>query len=290
MSLKQFYTELKKGMQAPAYLIHSEDAFQVKEIMLLIKDSIPPEERDFGFHSYDMESAETALPVEKLLDVLNTPSFMGGRQTVVIEGIQKLKVAELKPLASYLDSPMPGSLFVLLYAGKLKKTTKEHLKGATQISIAIREQDIPVWLIETARQKGLEMTGEAVEQLIGIVGTETGLLSSEVEKLSMYGRKNIDLKDIDELVKGFGDYNAFDLINALQRRDAKKVFSLYASISETQEPYSLLGALNWHYSRLKLGPEKREKVFGLLNEADFMVKSSGGAYPLEHLFSKLLRL
>jgi DNA polymerase-3 subunit delta len=290
MSLKQFYSELEKGMPGTAYLIHSEDAFQVKEAMLIIKDSVPPEERDFGFHAYDMESAESSLPVEKIMDVLNTPSFMGGRQTVVIEGAQKLKVAELKPMSAYLASPMPGTLLVLLYAGKLKKTTREHLKGATSISIAIREQDIPVWLMETARRKGLELTREAVDQLIGIVGTETGLLSSEVEKLAMYGRKSIDRKDIEELVKGFGDYSAFDLINALQKRDAKKVFSLYASISETQEPYSLLGALNWHYSRLKLGAEKREKIFGLLNEADFMVKSSGGAYPLEHLFSKLLRL
>ena len=158
MSLKQFYTELKKGLPGAAYLIHSEDAFQVKEAMLLIKDSIPIESRDFGFHSYDMESAESSLPVEKVLDVLNTASFMGGRQTVVIEGIQKLKVAELKPMAAYLESPMPGTLLVLLYSGKLKKTTKDHLKGATHISIAIREQDIPLWLIETAKQKGIELT------------------------------------------------------------------------------------------------------------------------------------
>ena len=212
----------------------------------------------------------------------------------IIEGMQKLKVAELKPLGAYLESPSPGTLLVMLYSGKLKKTTSSHLKAASNISVSIRDQDIPLWLTETAKRKGITMSREAVEQLIGIVGTETGLLSSEVEKLAVYGRENIDKNDINELVKGFGDYSAFDLINALEKKDAAKVFRLYASISETQEPYALLGALNWHYSKLKpgtaAGSDKREKIFSLLNEADFMVKSSGGAYPLEHLFSQLLRI
>lgn len=290
MSLKQFYAEMKKGFPAPAYLVHSEDAFQVKEAMLMVKESVPGEERDFKYHGYDMDSAEASLPVEKLLDVLNTVPFMGGRQVVTVEGMQKVKAAELKKLASYLEDPSPGTLLMMLYPGKLSKTTKKYLDAAKQVPITIREQDIPLWLMEMAKRKGVELTREAVERLMGIMGTETGLLSSEVEKLSMSGLEKIDAAAIDELAKGFGDYNAFDLINALKARDAREVFRLYTAISATQEPYALLGALNWHYQKINASREKREKIFGLLNEADYMIKSSGGAYPLEHLFSRLLRL
>lgn len=290
MSLKQFYTELKKGFPGPAYLIYSEDTFQTKEAMLLVKESVPAEERDFKFHPFDLDSAESAAPVEQILDVLNTIPFMGGRQTVTVEGVQKLKVAELKILARYLDDPSPGSLLVMLYSGKLKKTTKDHLKGAKQIAIAIRERDLPLWLREIAARKGVELTNAAIEQLIGTVGTETGLLSSEVTKLAMCGRDRIDGKDVDELVKGYGDYTIFDLINAIEKKKSAEVFRIYASLSQTQEPYSMLGALNWHYEKLKLGRDKRTKIFGLLSEADYMIKSSGGVYPLEQLFSRLLSL
>jgi hypothetical protein len=59
---------------------------------------------------------------------------------------------------------------------------------------------------------------------------------------------------------------------------------------ETQEPYSILGALNWHYGKERGGTRQGENVFALLSEADLMIKSTGGAYPLEHLLVRLLRL
>ena len=290
MSLKQFYTELKKGLTAPAYLIYSEDAFQVKEAMLLIKNSLPKEELDFKFHSFDLESTEAALPLEKILDVVNTAPFMGGRQTVTVEGIQKLKVAELKVLEQYLADPSPSSALVMLYTGKLKKTSKDRLKQAKAISISIGDRDIPVWIRESAAQKGIEFSPQAIERLIGIVGNETGLLSSEIEKLAMGGIKKVEEQDIDNLVKGFAEHGVFELTSALKAKNAKRVMDIYHSLSQTQEPYALLGVLNWHYGQMKMSADKREKAFGLLNEADYMTKSSGGAYPLEHLLSKLLKL
>jgi hypothetical protein len=33
-----------------------------------------------------------------------------------------------------------------------------------------------------------------------------------------------------------------------------------------------------------------DKVFGLLNEADIGIKTSGGNFPLEYLFARLLEL
>ena len=191
MSLKQFYTELKKDLPGPAYLIYSEDAFQVKEAMLLTKGKIPEEELDFKFHGFDLESTDANLPVEKMLDVVNTIPFMGGRQMVTIEGIQKLKAAELKVLARYLEDPSPSSALIMLYTGKLKKTTKDHLKGAKQISITIREQDLPVWIKEVAARKGVEIAPKAIDRLIGIIGPETTRLVNEAVEAESWD-KSVD--------------------------------------------------------------------------------------------------
>ena len=291
MSLKQFYSELEKGLPAAAYLLHSVDAFQVKEAMLQVKASVPHEELDFRFHSFDMETPETAIPVEKMLDTANQVPFMGGRQILTVEGVQKLKAADMKPLTAYLENPSPATVLVMLYTGKPSKTALKYLKDAKAILVGIQERDLPQWITHMAKGKGFNISRNAIDRLIGIIGTEaTGLLSSEIEKLASCGRKDIGPDDIEELVKGFGSYDAFDLVNALKARNARKVFDIYAVLSETQEPYSILGAINWHYQKPGMSPKLREKVFELLTEADFKVKSSGGIYPLEHLFSQLLKL
>jgi DNA polymerase III delta subunit len=144
--------------------------------------------------------------------------------------------------------------------------------------------------MEKAEAKGIKLTPGAVEYLIGTVGPDAGLLSSEVEKLTLIGKQRLDKDDIAGMVKGSGDYDVFDLIDALRKKNTDSVFRIYRALSETQEPYSLLGALNWHYGRVADGLKNRGEVFALLNEADRMVKSTGGLYPVELLLVRLLRI
>jgi len=293
MSMQGFLEELQAGLKSPAYLLHAGDPYLLKEALLAAKNSVPEGDRDFLFQSFDMaDSAPSDSPsVEHVLDALNTVPFLpGGRRIIALEGAEKIPAKGLKPVTGYLSKPSPDSVFIILFAGAPKKAVMEALRGARAVALDIRERDLPAWLRERARQKGLALSSGAVEYLIGTVGPEPGLLSSEVEKLVMSGRKKLEKDDLVEMVRGSGDYDAFDLIDALRTGDADRVFRIYASLSETQEPYSLLGALNWHYSRRLGNGEDRARVFALLSEADTMLKSSGGAYPLEYLLARLLRL
>jgi DNA polymerase III delta subunit len=282
MSVKAFFSELAKGLKHPAYLLYAEDAYLLTEALLEVKRTVPEAERDFLFHPFDILSPEGAPPLEQITDVLYTvPFFSGGRKVVAIEGVHKT-------LAGYIGKPSPDSVLLLLYAGSLKKTTKDKLAGAKLISLDIRERDIPFWLKEKAGKKGFTLSRDAVDYLMGTIGPDAGLLSSEVEKLAMLGKKNLTAEDISGMVRGLGDYDVFDLIRALKARDADRVFSIYSVLSTVQEPYAMLGALNWHYG--KGGVVGQEEVFALLHEADLMLKSAGKAYPMEYLLKRLLEI
>ncbi len=289
MSIKKFTDELDKGLKAPVYLLHAEDSYLLAEALHSIKETIPEDRRDFLISVFDMDSPE-APPVEQVLDVLFTVPFFGGRRTVVMDNVQKLLKKDLEVVSGYLSKPSAESVLVMMSAGTLKKSLKESLKGARAIPLDIREKEIPSWLSHRASSKGITLAADAVDYLIGTVGPEPGLLASEVEKLAMSGKKKLGAADIREIVKGSGGYDVFDLINALKSRDTDRVFRIYRSLSEVQDPYGLVGALNWHYERATARSKNREKVFAILNEADVMMKSSGGAYPVEYLLVKLLRL
>jgi DNA polymerase III subunit delta len=297
MSFRNFTDEIKKGMPSSNYLLVSSDYFLHTEAVSLIKRLVPQGERDFNFHSFDLLSSDNdKLPFEQILDVLNTVSFFSGRKFVVIENVQKLLKKDLQKLETYLLAPSAGSVMILLNAGAVKKEMKERVKGAKQIILDIREREVPAWLQERARLKGAEISEATASYLLGVVGPDLGMLSSELEKLILTGSPKIEKKDIIELVEGRRTYSAFALIDAIKARDAEKTFQIYGVLKETEEPYSLMGALNWQYGQ-SVGsggsPADRNysyKVFKLLHKADVAVKSSGTFFPVELLLLKLLRL
>ncbi|MEJ2191459.1 MAG: DNA polymerase III subunit delta [Nitrospirota bacterium] len=286
--MARFHQELAKGLASPAYLLYAEDPFLLKEALYAAKKSLPGEQVDFLFHVYDRDAPEDAPPVEHIVDTLLTVSLMGGRKVVAVENAQKLTVPETKTLGRYLERPSPEAVLILLYAGSLKRAAREGLKGLKQIALDIRERDLPSWVRQRAGERGIALTGDAVDYLIGTVGPDAGLLSSEIEKLTLAGKKTLSREDIAELVKGAGDYDVFDLIGAIERRDEAGAFRICRALSRTQEPYSLLGALNWHFSRVKAAEARKSAIFALLSEADLLMKSSG-AYPMEYLLFRLLR-
>lgn len=293
MSIKHFILEIGKGLTLPAYFLYAEDAYLLKEAGLMAGESVPQTERDFSFNIFDMDGIDEIPPFEQILDVVNTIPFMGKRRVVVIENIQELAKKEMAPLVSYLENPSPYSLLILLHRGNPKAYWKELMKKIKAIPLDIRPQEIPLWIREKARQKGLDITQDAIEYLMGVLGPDVGLLSSELEKLALIGKSHIDTQDIKGIVRGSGDYDVFDLVNALRDKDGDKVFRVARVLQATQESYGLLGAINWHYTRMATREQGRRayysKVFQLLNEADIRIKTSGGTFPLEYLLIKLLQ-
>ena len=298
MSFQTFLNEVQKGMPTPVYLVYSSDAFLQREALNALKEMVPAEERDFNLHIFDLLTPGEDLPaMQQILDVANTVSFFGTRRvTILLCSLQKLLKKNLEILGEYISNPAPGSAFVILHNGLLRKDMREKFRGLKPISFDLRETELPGWIQQKARSKGLEISERASVFLLGLVGTDLGLLASEIEKLSLSGKKEIDADDITEMTAGGREFSIFDLVDALRAKDAEKVFRIYNVLKGAVEDYSLLGALNWHYGRALLSgmkPTRHEnplRVFQILHEVDRDIKSSGRAFPVEYLLVKLLRL
>ncbi|MDO9288626.1 MAG: DNA polymerase III subunit delta [Thermodesulfovibrionales bacterium] len=297
MSIKNFLQEIDKGLTSPVYLLYADNQYLLEEALFAVKRTIPEAETDFNINVFDMDSADETPTPEQITGTLNTVSFFGGRRYVVVKNLQKFPGKDFKKFQPYIANPSPAAALIMLHSGTMKKELKENTKGIKAICLDIREQDLPFWIKDKARQKGLSIKDDAIEYLIGIIGTDIGLLSSEVEKLACIGNETITINDIREIVEGSRDYSAFDLTRALREKDAPKVFRIYKVLSETAEPYTILGAINWQYSQMFIQTKDKNsredyfhKAFELLNDADIRIKSSGGAYPLEYLLVRLLKL
>ncbi len=296
MSIKTFLQEIDKGLTSPAYLLYADNEYMIEEALSSVKKTIPETEMPFNFNVFDMDSADSIPTVGEITDTLNTVSFFGSRRYVVVRNLQKISAKEFKKFQFYIANPSLNSVFLMSYTGTLKKEMKESTKGLKTICLDMRENDLPVWIKEKIRQKGITIKDDAVGYLIGVVGDDIGLLSSEIEKLASFGNEKITITDIKEIVEGSRDYSVFDLTNALREKNIEKVFRIYRTLSETTEPYNLLGAINWQYSRMSMQANNTRqrkdfsRAFELLNDADIQIKTSGGTYPMEHLLVRLLQL
>jgi DNA polymerase III delta subunit len=297
MSYRNFLDEMKKGMPLTAYVLVASDPFLHYEAMSLIKAIVPEGERDFNFQIFDVANTkESDTPFDQIIDVLNTIPFFSGRKFVIIENPHKLLKKDLKKLAQYLLAPSESSVLVLLHPGALKKEAKETLSGLKQIILDINDREIPVWLKTKAKSRGIELSDPAANYLLGTIGPDLGLLSSELDKCTLMGKPRIEKDDIAEAIEGKRTFSAFALVDALRARDTEEAFRVYRVLRDTEEPYSLLGALNWQYAKFFAGkntPEERNyfnRVFGFMSEADAAIKSSGSAYPMELLLVRLLKL
>lgn len=303
MSTKNFLQEIEKGLTAPAYLLYSDDQYLIEDAITSIKKLIPETEMDFNFNVFDLDYMDGNQTSEQIIVTLNTIPFWGKQRYVIVKNLQKISGKDLKTLHAYIANPSPYAVLIISHTGAIKKELRENIKGMKTFCLDIREKDIPAWIKEKVRQKGLTINDDAVRYLMEIVGADIGLLSSEVEKLVLAGSKGIGINNIREIVEGNMDYNVFDLTKALREKNAEQVFKIFRALSGTSEPYNLLGAINWQYSRMLMQTDSKNSqteisnkkdysnlVFKLLNEADIQIKSSGGAYPIEYLLVRLLQL
>lgn len=294
MSIKNFIHESEKGFGSPVYFLYADDQYLLKETAIMAAKTVPEAERDFSFDLFDLDGIDETPPFEQIVDVLNTAPFFVRHRIVVIENIQELFKKDMEPLENYISNPSHHAVLILLHRGNPKAQFREVMKKVKTIALDIKPQELPSWIKEKARLKGLTVTNDAVDYLIGLIGPDVGLISSELEKFTLIGKSHIDTKDIVTIVRGNSDYDVFDLVNALRDKDTERAFRIARALQETQESYGLLGAINWHYSRMSLKDKGRaayySKVFELLNEADISIKTSGGAFPLEYLLIRLLQI
>ena len=297
MSLKQFQQESEKGFPSPVYLLHSAESFLLYEAVTVLNDLFR-DPATFNFETIDISSADEKLPAEKIIDILNTLPFLADRKTVVLRNVQKWTKKETQKFGEYLKSPSPSSLLVMLFEGTAPDIFEPALmKAVRAIALSVVEREIPVWIKERAGKKGISFTPAAIEYLISVAGTDLGMLHSEIEKFSSSeSSRIIDIAEVRGFVYAGAEYGAFDLANALSRKDSRAVFRIYENISRTMEPQMLLGALNWQYSssyaKAKMqGMDKGKlgRIFTLLHEADMAVKTSH-SHVMEDLLVKLLNI
>jgi len=297
MSVRQFQQELRKGLPHPVYLLHSTEEFLLYEALTLIRQELGGTDL-FNFEVFDADSPDSPPTMEQVLDALNTLPMMAPRRTVVLRNVQSVHKKELRKLEPYINSPSGTTVLVMLFSGKLSKGSElPGYRGVRIMPLSMPESELPRWIKAKGSRLGKSFSDAAVQLLMESVGTDLGMLNSEVEKFASFGGSVVDVDDVKAVVYAGIEHSGFDLVNALMRGDRQEVFRIHSTLSRTVEPPQLIGALNWQFRKLWEGKSPRNAaeerkfstIFRLLHEADVALKTSH-EYVMEDVLVKLLKI
>ncbi|NRG44613.1 DNA polymerase III subunit delta [Bacillus sp. CRN 9] len=289
------WKQIRAKSFTPLYLLYGTEPYLINETkQLLINHALSPEEIDFNLSSYDLE--ETSI--ETALEDAETFPFMGERRLIFLHNPffltaekSKAKVEHnLSRLESYLKDPAPYTIIVFSGAyeklDERKKMTKQIKKSASVLEAKkLNESELKVWIRDRAAANGVQIDEEAVELMLTLAGTNLFMLTSELDKLSLYAEdeKRIDVKIVEQLVSRSLEQNIFTLVDKIVHRNIEEALRIYYDLLKlNEEPIKILAVITnqfrliYQVKELARRGYGQNQIAGYIKAHPFRVKLAAG--------------
>ena len=187
--------------------------------------------------------------------------FGGGEgRLVIVDEVERWKVADVKDVVAYLGAPAPATVLALL-AEELKSDSalgKAVAKAGQILAYDVPKRRLPEWVAEQLGRMGAKADPDACRALVDLVGDDADELQSEIDKLATWAAGDtITLRDVEQLTAGRAETSIFSLTDAWGRRDVGAVLSATESLLErTHRPRSgelmrIIASLVNHVGRVR---------------------------------------
>ena len=234
--------DLKNNKIYPFYLLHGSESYFIDRIFDYFKDNIIDDEaKDF-----DLTIAygkETSIP--KIIESAKRYPLISKYQLIIVKEAHGLK-KEYDPLIKYLDNPQESSIIVFCHKNKdFDKRSilyKSALKnGMIFHSNKLKENQAIEWISNQINTFELSANIKSVHLIHEFLGNNLDRIYQELNKLKIILKNKIINEDIVEKYIGINkDYNHFELINAIGKRDKNKCLEIINYISTNSKTFPLV--------------------------------------------------
>jgi DNA polymerase-3 subunit delta len=281
MSAEKIIGDWKKGNFKPIYWLEGEEPYFIDKIVDYAEHNILSES-EASFNLTVFYGRDANWP-----DVINAcrryPMF-AERQVVLIKEAQHMK--EIEKLESYVENPLPSTIFVVSYKDKkfdartkFAKTLKA--KGEVFSTKKLYDSELPGWTNAMVANHGLTIQQKALLLLVDHVGNDLSRIENEIEKLAVNlgARKSITEDDIENYIGISKEFNVFELQAAFGKKDFSKAIRIiqYFEKNPKAGPIqlilpSLYGFFSKVYGIFGVGSNDEKAIASALGISPFFVK------------------
>jgi DNA polymerase-3 subunit delta len=225
MTFEEILRQVRGQQFAPVYFLHGEEPYFIDAIARAIEENgLPEAERGFNqtvLYGKDVDHVT-------LLDYLRRYPMMSERQVVILREAQEMK--NLGDLISYVENPMPTTLFVVCFKYKkydLNTKLGKALKSKAVVfeSKKLYDNQLPDWIAGYGKSHRLAIDGAAAMLIADYLGTDLARVTNELDKLALNlpADSPVTTAQVQEYIGISKDFNVYELQKALATRSIAKV-------------------------------------------------------------------
>ena len=239
---EEIINDLKNNKFYPFYLLHGTESYFIDRISDYFKNNIINDEAK----NFDLTIAygkETSI--SKIIESAKRYPLISKYQLIIIKEAHGLK-KEYDPLIKYLDNPQESSIIVFCHKNKdFDKRSilyKSALKnGMIFHSNKLKENQAIEWISNQINTFELSADIKSVHLIHEFLGNNLDRIYQELNKLKIILKDKTINEDIVEKYIGINkDYNNFELINAIGKRDKNKCLKIINYISNNSKTFPLV--------------------------------------------------
>ena len=256
------------------YIFHGEDEFSRSEAVAQLREKLA--EADPAMAELNTTFLDgRQLTASELRHACDTIPFMADRRLVIVQGLlgrltagrrakkgaksasdeePAWKRAYLAELGDYLQNLPSKTRLVFVEARalqannpilKLARTMGEKRGFFVKAFPLPKDGELPMWIRRRTRDKGGQISHEAVTLLAALVGSDLRLLDQEIEKLLLYTNgQQITANDVQALVSRAREASIFDLVDAIGLCQTDRALRLlHAMLDDLTAPLYLLSMI-----------------------------------------------
>ena len=221
---------LKAGHYAPIYFLMGEEPYFIDKISDYIEnDILTDDQKDMNLrilYGKDVKMEDI------LLEARQYP-FASDRRIVIVKEAQSIK-RNIDKIELYLKAPVMSTILVFCYKYEKLDGRKKYIKDIERLGVlfqtpTIYDNQIPEWIIRYCSDEGLQIDRKAASMLANNIGNDLTRIASEIDKLKIIlaDKGNAITPDLVETNVGISkEYNNFELVAALRRKNTEQVFRI----------------------------------------------------------------
>ena len=273
--LKTLKARLQKKIE-PCYLIQGEDILLYDKALELIKSKLDLKLEEFNFNVFD----DDTFNADVVLNTCETLPMGSERKLVLLKNLSKVDTSFKNKLKEYLKNPVESTIIVIFdFFNKFDLTIAGKVSAKR-----LDDKSLNDIIVAELHKEGKTITPEASQQLIEACCNYYSYIKNELEKLIAVDDVDITLRIVNALVSKETEFTAFELTDALSRRDATKAVELLNLMDKDAKTFSLI--LN-HFRRLffvATSGMTTKELAEMLNVKEFAIVKAG---ELARNFTKL---
>ena len=209
----------------PAYLIAGGDDAKITTALGRLRERAEREGGGAALESFDPPDGKGPPDATALIGALGAMSLLGSRRYLLVNHVDRWTKSQAQDVGARLPEADPDTTVVFVAHGNAPKPLLDAVRacgGELLTYEAPKPRELPAWLIEEARGRGLQLDRDAARLLVERMGEGTVRLATELDRLALWAVDDgrVTVEDLVAMIADTSEEMTWSLSDAVVERRA----------------------------------------------------------------------